>query len=356
MAAPFRVGVTRDFLKPDGSLGFGDINLGLLDTNPNVAWEFLAENTTELRPDQVRDYDALLVLSPRVSAATLAGAERLAIIARFGVGYDTVDVDACTRAGAILTITPDGVRRPVAHATIAFIMALSTRMFEKDRITRAGRWADRFDYTGIGLQGRTLGLVGLGNIGRDVINLIRPFGMRHIAFDPYTTPEDAASGVELVDLDTVLRTSDIVSIHCPLNAQTQGLINAARLALMKPTAYLINTARGPIVEQAALTDALRERRIAGAGIDVFEREPVDPHDPLLALDNVIVAPHALCFTDEVALGNGGSACRSILEVAAGRVPGNVVNRDAIETAAFREKLARYGGEVEGRRSKVEGGG
>ena len=344
MAAPFQVGVTRDFLKADGSLGFGDINLGFLDENPRVAWEFLAEDTTELRADQVRDYDALLVLSPRVSAATLAGSARLAIVARFGVGYDTVDVDACTAAGAILTITPDGVRRPVAHATITFIMALSTRLFEKDRITRAGRWNDRFDYTGIGLTGRTLGLVGLGNIGRDVIKLITPFGMRHLAFDPYTSPEDAAAiGVELVDLDTVLRESDFVSIHCPLTPQTHRLINAERLALMRPTAYLINTARGPIVDQAALTDALRERRIAGAGIDVFEREPVDPHDPLLTLDNVIVAPHALCFTDEVALGNGGSACRSILEVAAGRVPANVVNRDAIDTPKFREKLARFGG-------------
>ena len=342
--AAFRVGVTRDFLKADGTLGFGDINLGYLDANPQVEWEFLAENTTELRADQVRDYDAILVLGARVSAATLAGSERLAIVARFGVGYDTVDVEACTAAGAILTITPDGVRRPVAHATIAFIMALSTRMFEKDRITRAGQWDDRFDYTGIGLTGRTLGLVGLGNIGRDVIKLITPFGMRHIAFDPYTTPEDAAaSGVELVDLETVMSTSDIISIHCPLTPQTQGLINAERLALMKPTAYLINTARGPIVDQAALTEALQERRIAGAGIDVFEREPVDPHDPLLKLDNVIVAPHALCFTDEVALGNGGSACRSILEVAAGRVPKNVVNRDVLDTVAFREKLVRYAG-------------
>jgi D-3-phosphoglycerate dehydrogenase len=343
MATPFRVGVTRDFLKPDGTLGFGDINLGLLDANPQVTWEFLAENTAELRADQVRDYDALLVLSARVTAATLAEAERLAIVARFGVGYDTVDVDACTRAGAILTITPDGVRRPVAHATIAFIMALSTQMFAKDRITRAGRWDDRFDFIGLGLGGRTLGLVGLGNIGRDVINLIRPFGMRHLAFDPYTTPEAAAEiGVELVDLDTVLRTSDFISIHCPLNEQTQGLINAERLALMKPSAYLINTARGPIVDQAALTAALRDHRIAGAGIDVFEREPVDPGDPLLTLDNVIVAPHALCFTDEVALGNGGSACRSILDVAAGRVPTNVVNRAAIDSPAFQAKLARQG--------------
>ncbi len=338
----FRVGVTRDFLKADGSLGFGDIGLALLDAEPGVEWEFLAEDTTELRAEQVRDYDAVIVLTPIVSHDTLARAERLAVVARFGVGYDTVDVAACTEAGVILVITPDGVRRPVAQATLAFILALSTRIFQKDRITRAGRWDDRFDHTGIGLTGRTLGLVGLGNIGSDVISLARPFGMRHIAFDPYTSAATAAEiGVELTDLETVLRTADFVSIHCPLNDETRGLINAERLALMKPTAYLINTARGPIVDQQALTEVLQAGRIAGAGLDVFEREPIDPNDPLLLLDNIIVAPHALCFTDEVALGNGSSAIRSILAVARGEVPRNIVNREAVETPQFQAKLARY---------------
>ncbi len=342
MVTPFRVGITRDFLKPDGTLGFGDINLGVFDQQPQIQWEFLAEDTPELSTAQVRDYDALLVLSPRVSATSLADAEHLAIVARFGVGYDTIDVEACTRNGTMLTITPDGVRRPVAHATMAFIMALSTQIFAKDRITRSGHWDDRFDHIGVGLTGRTLGLVGLGNIGRDLINLIRPFGMRHLAFDPYTSAADAAAiGVELVDLETVMRASDFISIHCPLTAETRKLINAERLAMMKPTAYLINTARGPIVDQAALTSVLQKRQIAGAGIDVFEQEPIDPNDPLLTLDNIIVAPHALCFTDEVALGNGGSACRSILEVAIGRIPANVVNRAVLDTPQLRTKLARY---------------
>jgi phosphoglycerate dehydrogenase-like enzyme len=340
----FRVGLTRDFLKPDGSLGFGDIGLALLDAEPGVEWEFIAENTRELRADQVRDYDAIIVLGAVVSHDTLAGAGRLAVVARFGVGYDTVDVAACTEAGVLLTITPDGVRRPVAHAAMAFMLALTTMMFQKDRLTRAGRWDDRFDYIGMGLTGRTLGLVGLGNIGRDLMELARPFGMRQIAFDPYTTPEAAAAiGVELVDLETVMRSADVISIHCPLNDETRGLINAERLALMKPTAYLINTARGPIVDQRALTETLQARRIAGAGIDVFEQEPVDPGDPLLTLDNVIVAPHALCFTDEVALGNGSSAIKSVLAVARGELPRFIVNREAAETPQFQAKLARYKG-------------
>lgn len=340
---PFRVGITHDFRKPDGTLGFGDINLGLLDQNPAIEWSFLPESGDELTAEQIRDYDALIVLVPRVTAATLAGNDRLALVARFGVGYDTIDVPACTESGVILTITPDGVRRPVAHATLAFIMALSTQIFAKDRITRTGQWDERYEYIGVGLEGRTLGLVGLGNIGFDVINLIRPFGMRHLAFDPYANPATAAAnGVELVDLPTLLQQSDFVSVHCPLTPETRKLIGAEQFALMKPTAYLINTARGPIVDQAALTAALQSGQIAGAGIDVFEREPVDPNDPLLKLDNVIVAPHALCFTDQVALGNGGSACRSILAVAAGKVPENVVNRAALENPKFQAKLARYG--------------
>lgn len=340
----FRVGVTRDFLKADGSLGFGDINLGLLDAAPGVTWEFMAEDTRELRPDQVRDYDGIIVLTPLITAATLADAERLTVVARFGVGYDSVDVDACTRAGVALTITPDGVRRPVGQETLAFILALTTKIFQKDRITRAGRWDDRFDYIGMGLTGRTLGLVGMGNIGRDVIGLIRPFQMRVLVADPYATAEAvAAAGAELTALEDLLRRADIVSIHCPLTEETRGLINAERLALMKPTAYLINTARGPIVDQRALTEVLQSRRIAGAGIDVFEREPVDPADPLLALDNVIVTPHALCFTDEVALGNGGSACQALLAAAAGQVPRYVANREVAESRVFQAKLARWRG-------------
>src|SRR5574341_586728 len=158
----FRAGVTRDFLKPDGSLGFSDIGLDLF-AQAGVAWEFLPTGGAELRPDDARDYDGLLVLAPKVTAATLAGLDRLKIVARFGVGYDNVDVDACTRAGVLLTITPDGVRRPVAVAAITFLLALSHKLLIKDRLTRAGRWAEKLEHTGQGVTGRTLGILGLGN-------------------------------------------------------------------------------------------------------------------------------------------------------------------------------------------------
>ncbi len=343
MGATFRVGVTRDFLRSDGTFGYGDIGLGLLDGAPNLHREFLAESSAELSAEQVRDYDALLVLAPRITAASLTGSERLILVARFGVGYDAVDVDACTRNGVLLTITPDGVRRPVAVAALTYVLALAHRLLIKDRLTRAGRWADKLDYMGMGVTGRALGLIGLGNIGRELCTLARPFGMRLLAFDPYAAPEAAvAAGAELVELDALLGASDFVVICCALTPETHHLIDARRLALMKPDAFLVNVARGPIVDQTALTEALAQRRIKGAGLDVFETEPVDPNDPLLTLNNVILSPHGIAWTDECFLGNGRSACRSILDVAAGRVPANLVNRAALDHPRVRARLANAG--------------
>lgn len=342
MSDPFRVGVTRDFLQPDGTLGYGDVGLGLFDGVPGLRWEFLAENAPELRPDQVRDYDALLVLGPRITAATLQGADRLTVVARFGVGYDSVDVAACTRHDVVLTITPEGVRRPVALAVLTLMLALAHKLLVKDRLTRAGRWAEKLAHTGTDVTGRTLGVVGLGNIGQEVFALARPLGMRHLAHDPYASAAAARdAGAEAVSLDVLLRESDFVCLCCALTPQTHHLIDGSRLALMKPTAYLINVARGPVVEQKALTEVLVAGRIAGAGLDVFEQEPIDPADPLLTLDNVIVTPHALCWTDGAFRAIGASACQSILDVAAGRVPANVVNRAVLEQPPFREKLGRH---------------
>lgn len=340
---PFRVGFTRDFLKSDGTVGLGDIGLGLLEGRRDVEWEFLAEDTRELRADQIAGYDALAVLAPRITAATLEGADRLTIVARYGVGYDSVDVAACTAHGVAVTITPDGVRRPVAVAVMTFLLALATRIFEQDRATRAGEgWSRKLELMGYGLTGRRLGLIGLGNIGADVVKLAAPLEMEPVAYDPYVEPAKAAAlGVELVDLDTLLATTDFVVVLCALTPETQGLLNAERLARMKPTAFLINAARGPIVDQEALTAALRERRIRGAGLDVFAQEPIDPADPLLALDNVIVSPHGLAWTDEFWSVTGRSALTNILTVAEGQEPTFVVNREVLETERFKEKLARY---------------
>jgi D-3-phosphoglycerate dehydrogenase len=334
-ATLFRAGVTRDFLKPDGTMGFPDIGLDLF-AQAGVSWEFLPVSTAELRPEDVRDYDGLLVLAPKVTAATLAGADRLKIVARFGVGTDNVDVEACTRAGIVLTITPEGVRRPVAIAAITFLLALSHKLLIKDRLTRAGRWAEKLDHTGQGVTGRTLGILGLGNIGLEVATLARPLGMSVVGHDPWADPAAAAAHqVTLLTLDDLLRRSDYLCVCCALSPETRHLINAERLATMKPTAYLINVARGPIVDQEALVDALRNGRLQGAGLDVFEQEPIDPRDPLLSLDNVILTPHAICWTDECFGLNGRSAITSLIDVARGRVPRHVVNRAALAGARLR---------------------
>ena len=336
----FRVGVTRDFLGPDGTCDLDDIAGPLFDET-GLQWEYIAENTPVLQAAQVQDYDALLVLGAGIAAETFTAAERLAVIARFGVGYDKVDVEACTENGVLLTIAPDGVRRPVATSIMTLVLSLSHQLLIKDRLIRAGGWRNTQNYRGMGLVGRTLGLVGMGNIGKEAFKLATPFGMRHITYDPYLTAAEAAAvGVELVDLDTLMRTADFVCVCCPLNEETRGLVDARRIGLMKPTAYLINTARGPIVDQQALTTALQNRRIQGAGLDVFEQEPIDDDDPLLTLDNVIVTPHSICWTDECFDGNAKSACRSIISVASGQIPAYVVNRDVIDSAKLQRKLAR----------------
>ncbi|WP_020576535.1 2-hydroxyacid dehydrogenase [Actinopolymorpha alba] len=347
MAEPFRVGLTRDFLTPEGRIGWGDIGLDALDAADGVVWEFLDVDAEEVPASAVAAYDALLVLTPRISAATVAKTERLSLVARFGVGYDNVDVDACTRAGILVTITPDGVRRPVAVSALTLLLALTHRVRDKDLLVRDGRWHDKLDYMGTGVTGRTLGFVGWGNIGQEVSRVCQPLRMRQLAADPYADTAAAASaGVEIVELNDLLAQADVVVITCALTPQTEGLINAERLARMKPTAFLVNVARGPIVDQAALTTVLTQRRIAGAALDVFETEPPRADDPLLRLDNVLLAPHAIAWTDELALGNGRSAVQAILDVAAGRVPGHPVNPRALDhprlAARFRptERVSR----------------
>ncbi len=340
MKDTFRVGVTRDFLRPDGTMDVEGFALNRLDDKADsIAWTLLDDNTRELGPGLVRDFDALLVLSPQVTAETLR-AERLKIVARFGVGYDNVDVDACTASGVLLTITPDGVRRPVAMMALTFLLSLTHRLLQKDRLTRTGRWSEKLNYMGQGLTGRTLGIIGLGNIGREILRLARPFDMQFLAHDPHVDPGEAAKlGADLVaDLDALLERSDYVIVCCSLLPETHHLLDAKRLSRLKPSAYLINVARGAIVDQAALTAILREGRIAGAGLDVFEQEPIDPDDPLLKLENVIVAPHALAWTDETALGIGRDACQSIIDVAEGRVPRNVVNRGVLTQPQLRARI------------------
>lgn len=339
----FKVALSGDFRKPDGSLTYPDFDLEPLRKAPGVEMAFL-ESKSPLHANQLEDFDALILLTHRFDAKSIPESGRLAVVARFGVGYDTVDVEACTAAGIALVITPDGVRRPVAVSVITLLLALTGKLLAKDALTRKGPqgFQERSNHMGVGLVGRTLGSLGIGNIGAEVFRMAKPFDMRFIAHDPFADKQVAAElGVELIGLEDLFRRADVVSVSCPLTPETHHIVNAERLALMKPTAYLINTARGPIVDQKALTVALQERRIAGAGLDVLEQEPPDADDAILKLDNVILSPHALCWTDQCFAGNGAADVKAVLDVQHGREPRGVVNRQVLSSEVWKNRLASF---------------
>jgi phosphoglycerate dehydrogenase-like enzyme len=316
-----KVGVTSDIRGADGRPVY---DLALLDGAADVNWEWMRGEGV-LQPGDLAGYDAIVLFHPQIRAKSLHGVERLRLVARLGVGFDNIDIPSCTAAGVLVTVTPDAVRRPMASGAMAFLLALAHRLPERDRHVRAGGW-DRFAHVGTGLQGRTLGLIGLGNIGREIVSLAAPFGMRVIATDPFLATSPA--GVESVSLEDLLAQSDFVIVTCPLNDDTFHLLDDARLRLMKSTAYLVNVARGPIVDGRALADALESGRLAGAALDVFESEPALADDPLLTLDNTILAPHAIGLSDELFRLGGASVARAVLDVSQGRMPRYPVNPEA----------------------------
>jgi phosphoglycerate dehydrogenase-like enzyme len=324
----FRAGITGDILDARGEPAFGREPLKALD---KVRWEWLPKGLREITADHAAAYDALYVNSPKVPAAAVARADlRLKLISRHGVGYDSVDVPAMTRAGVLVANTPDAVPRPVATIALTFVLALAHKLMAKDRITRAGRWPERLDHMGMGLTGRTLGVVGAGRIGKELLRLARVFDLKLLAADPYAERlELEYIGARPVPLAELMAQADFVVITCLLNEETRGLIGARELALMKPSAYLINVARGPVVDERALCQTLAARRIAGAGLDVFEEEPTPADNPILKLDNVIVSPHALCWTDELFANIARTAIGAIVAVSTGRRPEFVVNPEAL---------------------------
>ena len=320
----FRVGITHDVLTSQGQPIFGKEVFEWLN-QPGLVWEYM-EETPVIRPEHAARYDAICAMLVRFTPESIGPDKpRLKLIARFGVGYDTIDVPTCQKAGILLTIAPDGVRRPVAVSAITLMLMLAHKVGIKDRLTRSGRWAEKSDHIGTGLTGRILGSLGVGNIGAEMFRLAKPFDLKFIAHDPYADPKLVATlGVELVDLDTLFRNADFLTVNCPLNESTRGLVNASKLSLMKKTAYLINTARGPIVDESALYQALVDKKIAGAGLDVFEVEPTPVDNPLLQLENVVVTPHGICFTDECMQGLAESAFRAVVDVMHGKKPAHVV--------------------------------
>jgi len=342
MSRKTRIGITRDAVDSRGNFIAPGPGLQLLDEMPDVEYEVFSEHLGEVAPQQIHTYDMVFSLTPRWTADTLKGNDRLLSVHRFGVGYDMIDIPTLTEAGVALFITRDAVRRPVATAILAFLLALSTRMMVKDRLTREGRWAERTNYHGIGLAGRTLGVIGVGNIGHEVFKLALPLDMRHIGCDPYIRQESVSDvNARLVDMDTILTESDFLSICCPLNDETRHLIGEKELRKMQPSAFLINMARGPVVDEKALTRALTERWIQGAGLDVFEQEPAPVSNPLLKLDNVILAPHSLAWTDHMFTSQWENILGQMNAIRRGTAPAGLVNAEVWDSPLFRQKLERF---------------
>jgi phosphoglycerate dehydrogenase-like enzyme len=357
-ARPFTVAYTGDYLGPDGKLAIPDIALDRYDAHPEIAVDFLRDQSPEqgdttyqarlysleVTPQHVAGADGIVIFRPWVRASAFEeGAERLTVIGRAGAGIDKIDLDACTANDVAVFNAPDTLTHATASSAFLLMLALAKRLPEQERMVRDGRWDLQPVTMGLDLPGKTLGIVGLGASGRELARLAAPWGMEILAFSPRASEIEAAHlGVTLVkNLEDLFAASDFVSLHNRLDAATRGLITAAHLRRMKPTAYFVNVARGEIVDQAALVTALRDGWIAGAGLDVFEHEPLPKDDPLVALPNVILTPHWLPSTRDAARLTMTLIADGMIGVAQGRIPATIVNPAVLERPGFQAKLARF---------------
>jgi D-3-phosphoglycerate dehydrogenase len=277
------------------------------------------------------DCDGLVVGPEGISARVLAACPRLRVVARTGVGVDTVDLDTATRLGIWVTNTPGANHEAVADLTLGLMLALARQIPRHAEIARAGSWGR---VPMVELWEKTIGIVGIGRVGRAVAHRARGFNMTLLATDPYADAAwCAANGVRLVALDELLAASDIVTLHVTHTPETRGVINARSLALMKPTAFLINTARGELIDEAALLAALDAGRPAGAALDVLAHEPPSPDDPILKHPKVLVTPHIAGTTAESTGRMGHQAVRNALAVLTGGRPPDAVNQPAPRQAS-----------------------
>ena len=310
---------------PDAGLDL----LRSIDGSDVWAWMDDAVIPTEVRNEQLADADAAVtLLTDRVDDDFLAAAPKLQIVANVAVGYNNIDVEACTRRGVIVTNTPGVLIDATADLAMGLVLMSTRRLGEGERLIRSGtawQWS-MFMMLGTGLQGRTLGIVGLGGIGEALATRARAFGMRIVYHNRRNVDAEVEQRLDAqrVDFDELLATSDIVSLNCPYSEATHHLIDASALAAMKSTAFLVNTARGPIVDEAALVEALVNGVIAGAALDVFENEPT-VHPGLLSLDNVVLVPHLGSATVETRAAMATTAASNVVEVLAGRTPRNPVS-------------------------------
>ncbi len=291
------------------------------------AW--LRERGYELRPGsgvsarelqrEIADCDAVLVRTALLSAEVLRAGPRLRVVARHGVGVDNIDLQAAADLGIVVTNGPHSNASSVAEHTLAVMLALARNLLIVDRALREGRFEVRDEVRGVDMEGKVLGVIGLGRIGSRVARMARlGLDMEVIGHDPFLPAERLPEGVSPVGLEELFRRADFVSLHLPATPQTHGLVGGRELAWMKPTAFLVNVARGGVVKEADLLEALRAGRIAGAALDVFAEEPPPRDHPLLALPNVLVTPHTAALTRECAVRMALHAAQGIDEVLSGR--------------------------------------
>ena len=285
---------------------------------------------------KARDVDALVtLLSDKIDAEVFDAAPKLKIVAQMAVGFDNIDVAEATKRGIYVTNTPGVLTETTADFAWALLMAVARRVVEADRYVRSGQWKVSWHPSmllGRDVYGATLGIVGAGRIGTAVARRAKGFNMKILYYDVVPMPPEIEKelGVKRVDLDTLLRESDFVSIHVPLMKETYHLINEEKLKLMKKTAYLINNSRGPVVDEKALYKALKEGWIAGAALDVFEQEPTPVDNPLLKLDNVVVAPHISSASYETRSRMAEIVAENLVAFFEGRTPPNLVNPEVVK--------------------------
>ncbi|MBI2843815.1 MAG: D-glycerate dehydrogenase [Armatimonadetes bacterium] len=354
----FSVFYTGDYLDEAGKIAYPEIGLDLLEDVPYIRCGFLWDlkpspgddgywerlYSLEVKPEHILQANALVVFRPWIKASAFSkGAGNLIAVARAGAGYDKIDIAACTENDVAVLNTPDTLAHSTASSALLLMLALAKRLPEQERLARSGCWDRQSELMGRDLIGLTLGIVGLGKSGSELARLAAPFNMRVIAYSPHADLARAQElGVTLVSsLYELLRESDFISLHCRLDDNTRRFIGETEFKMIKPTAYFINVARGEMVDQRALVRALREWWIAGAGLDVFEMEPLPADDPLTRLDNVILTPHWLPSTHQAARATMSQVADGIRDVSQGKLPKNIVNTDVLDRPGFHEKLAQF---------------
>jgi D-3-phosphoglycerate dehydrogenase len=280
-----------------------------------------------------RDAHAILNSSAKISRRVIEELKEALVICRYGIGVDTVDIPAATEHGIIVANVPDFCFDQVADTAMSLILSVPRKVTYLNNLIRQGTYNRELARPIHNFRGATLGLVGFGNIPRNLVWKAVPFGFRIIAYDPYVKPEDVREyPVTLVDFDTLLRESDLISVHTPLTDETRHLFNEAAFRKMKPSAYFFNLGRGPVHDQKALYRALKEGWIAGAGLDVLEKEPPGPDDPLLTLDNVVFTPHYASYTEEAYQELRVKTAENAATVLRGQFPKYLVNPEVKQTA------------------------